>query len=518
MVELPWGLRPLDGGPRAVNVVRSEGRRFPTPRILVPASEFRHRSGAKNFSFSLADGDWFYFEVPQQGSTSSRLRSAFGRLEGVLRRGDEDALRDVWRTRGLRFTIARPSKVGHKEDVVTAPNLSAAVLARDRLARSARPDARPRPIPQRSETNSRFQRFGRRLTIKVSAVSKASPDEIHGDNPAAAAASAFPDRKELSAVAFERTRMPMVIADARKSDIPIVLANKAFLDLTGYTSEEVLGRNCRFLQGEGTSPAAIAEVRLAVAERREASVEILNYRKDGRPFWNQLHISPIEDDAGEVAYFFASQIDVTEFRKVQALEASEHRLLMEVDHRAKNVLAVVDSVVRLSRADDPARYAASVQQRVQALSVAHTLLAEKGWKPVELREVVARQVDRFKTTRVEVRGLAVLIAAETVQPLALVIHELATNAAVHGALARPDGRVRVSWEAVGTQGGFRMVWRETGSSKPRPDSPPGFGSVMVKAMVEKQLGGSLQRHWQADGVEIALELPGARNDSPLSDL
>jgi putative SOS response-associated peptidase YedK len=61
MVELPWGLRPLDGGPRGVNVVRSEGRRFATHRCLVPASEFRHRNGGKNFSFSLANGDWFYF-------------------------------------------------------------------------------------------------------------------------------------------------------------------------------------------------------------------------------------------------------------------------------------------------------------------------------------------------------------------------------------------------------------------------------------------------------------------------
>jgi putative SOS response-associated peptidase YedK len=61
MVELPWGLRPLDGGPRAVNVVRFEGRSFPINRCLVPASEFRHRSGGKKFSFSLANGDWFYF-------------------------------------------------------------------------------------------------------------------------------------------------------------------------------------------------------------------------------------------------------------------------------------------------------------------------------------------------------------------------------------------------------------------------------------------------------------------------
>jgi putative SOS response-associated peptidase YedK len=71
MVELPWGLRPLDGGPRAVNVVRSEGRTSPTHRCLVPASEFRHRSGGRNFSFSLASGDWFYFAGIWRPATDS---------------------------------------------------------------------------------------------------------------------------------------------------------------------------------------------------------------------------------------------------------------------------------------------------------------------------------------------------------------------------------------------------------------------------------------------------------------
>ena len=94
-------------------------------------------------------------------------------------------------------------------------------------------------------------------------------------------------------------------------------------------------------------------------------------RKDGSLFRNQLHLSAIENDAGDVAYYFASEIDVTAFRKVQTLEASKHRLLIEVDHRAKDVLVVVDSIVRLSRSDDAASYSASVQQRVQALSMAH---------------------------------------------------------------------------------------------------------------------------------------------------
>ena len=132
---------------------------------------------------------------------------------------------------------------------------------------------------------------------------------LHGDHPAAVAAHASLDRKELAATAFQRTRMPMVVTDATQRDYPIVMANQAFLNLTGYASEEVLGRNCRFLQGPGTSAAAVAEVRAALEESREVSVELLNYRKDGSTFWNQLHFSPIFDDDGRLAYHFGSQID-----------------------------------------------------------------------------------------------------------------------------------------------------------------------------------------------------------------
>jgi PAS domain S-box-containing protein len=170
-------------------------------------------------------------------------------------------------------------------------------------------------------------------------------------------------------MAFERTRMPMVVVDARAADYPIVLANKSFLDLTGYTAEEVIGRNCRFLQGIDTSPAAVAKIRAILREERTADVEILNYRKDGTAFWNRLHVSPIQDDDGKLLYFFGSQIDVTEYRRVRALEETEHRLLKEVDHRTKNALAIVESIVRLSNTESPARYAASIQNRVQAIAL-----------------------------------------------------------------------------------------------------------------------------------------------------
>jgi len=87
--------------------------------------------------------------------------------------------------------------------------------------------------------------------------------------------------------------MPMVVTDVRQADNPIVLANQAFIELTGYRGEEILGRNCRFLQGEATNSEHVEAVRAAIRERREATVELLNYRRDGAAFWNELHLCPI---------------------------------------------------------------------------------------------------------------------------------------------------------------------------------------------------------------------------------
>ena len=273
-----------------------------------------------------------------------------------------------------------------------------------------------------------------------------APPSLHGDRPAAVTDHAFPDRKELAAAAFERTRMPIVVTDATQQDYPIVLANQAFLKLTGYEAEEVLGRNCRFLQGPGTSPGAVAEIRAGLHEEREVNVELLNYKKDGTPFWNQLHLSPIRGDDGRSSIISHHSLTVRDYRRIEALEASEHRLLLEVDHRANNALALVDSIVRLSRSDDPAQYAASVQKRVQALARAHALLSRHGWHDIPLRETVSTQIAPYGARRTSLGGDDVMLSPDAVQPLALFIHELAVNAASHGALCQSGGRIEVTWK------------------------------------------------------------------------
>jgi PAS domain S-box-containing protein len=115
------------------------------------------------------------------------------------------------------------------------------------------------------------------------------------------------------AAAMRSTRMPMVITDPSQSDNPIVFVNDAFLRLTGYSREETLGRNCRFLQGPGTNLEDVTKVRNAISEQQPIEIDLLNYRKDGTPFWNRLLVSPVFNE-GQLSYYFASQLDVTQER------------------------------------------------------------------------------------------------------------------------------------------------------------------------------------------------------------
>ncbi|URI06416.1 histidine kinase famiy protein [Aquincola tertiaricarbonis] len=120
-----------------------------------------------------------------------------------------------------------------------------------------------------------------------------------------------PAGRDIFFAAVETTRMPMVITDPRLPDNPIVFANNAFLEMTGYSQDEILGHNCRFLQGPDTDPHAVAEVRRHIAAEREYATELLNYRKDGSSFWNALFVTPLRNHAGELIYFFSSQLDVS---------------------------------------------------------------------------------------------------------------------------------------------------------------------------------------------------------------
>lgn len=321
------------------------------------------------------------------------------------------------------------------------------------------------------------------------------------------------DRRELVFAVVDRTRTPMVICDPRQADNPIVLANQAFLDLTGYRRDEVLGRNCRLLQGPLTDRSAIDALGSAVRDARELEVEILNYRKDGSTFWNRVSLSPVQDDAGGLLYFFASQVDVTRHRQAEASEAEANQILLrEIDHRALNALAIVEGIVRLSQAQDIGRYAAAVQQRVQALARAHAFLSQRRWQPAPLGDLVRLQIAPFDTSRVTLDGPDIRVGATLVQPLALVLHEMISNATIHGCLSAPSGGVTAHWQPYDNDGGFRLVWEEAGGPPPPPARKPGFGSAMVTAIIERQLRGRARLEWPPTGLRAEFIVPDTGRD------
>ncbi|WP_161993763.1 HWE histidine kinase domain-containing protein [Muricoccus nepalensis] len=195
--------------------------------------------------------------------------------------------------------------------------------------------------------------------------------------------------------------------------------------------------------------------------------------------------------------------------------AEEHRLLVarEVDHRAKNVLAVVQTIVRLSGADTAEAYAANVWSRVAALARAHDLLAEGGWANTELRAVAERELMAYAGAGgagpVAIEGEPRPISPLAVQPLAMVLHELATNAAKGGALSRPGGTVTLRWWEEGPS--LRIRWAEVGGP-PVAETPrrSGFGTRLIDATVKGQLGGTLMRDWARSGLVVEIALPLAR--------
>lgn len=121
-------------------------------------------------------------------------------------------------------------------------------------------------------------------------------------------------RLQLRNRAINEAPIGVIITDPAREDNPIIYVNDAFVDMTGYPRDEALGRNCRFLQGEDTEPEAVAELRAGIEAEREVVVELLNYRKDGEPFRNRVHVKPLRDDEGAVLNFVGFQEDVTDRR------------------------------------------------------------------------------------------------------------------------------------------------------------------------------------------------------------
>jgi len=219
--------------------------------------------------------------------------------------------------------------------------------------------------------------------------------------------------------------------------------------------------------------------------------------------------TPLRDEDGEVA---AINIVAAEITGRKAAEERERLLVRELDHRTKNILAVVQALVRLgARADaSPAAgaFARVVEGRVAALARAHARLAAGRWEGLDLGELVRGELaPHAGGDRARAEGPALRLSPDGAQALAMAAHELVTNAAKYGALSHPRGRVDVAWSQDG--GEVVVRWRETDGPPVAPPASEGFGSQLIRTTVEVQMGGRFAPDWHPDGFSCTIRLPAA---------
>ncbi|PSQ27705.1 bacterio-opsin activator [Halobacteriales archaeon QS_9_68_17] len=210
-----------------------------------------------------------------------------------------------------------------------APNVPVVLFTDDADAVAAAGDAVP--CVRKSDG---YDRLVRRIAERVAA-------EPSGLGDPAAISEATKER------AMDEAPVGITVADPSLPDNPLVYVNRAFEDITGYTADESLGRNCRFLQGERTDEDAVAEIAAAVDAEEPVSVELLNYRRDGTPFWTRLDVAPIDDESGEVVYYVGFQTDVSERKRAEREAERERANLEHLVERIQGLLRdVTNSIVR----------------------------------------------------------------------------------------------------------------------------------------------------------------------------
>ncbi len=317
-------------------------------------------------------------------------------------------------------------------------------------------------------------------------------------------------------VAAEATRMPMVFTDAQAPGSPIIFVNQSFLRLTGYDEHEVLGQDFDFLMERGTDPEALAELRTAFAGGRDLETQVCCRRKDGSAFWVTVFVSPVRDAAGAVVQHFASFVDIT---RLKEKEDRLQFLLDELSHRTQNTLATVLSIARQTLRGAADSLAAEVfLGRILALSEVHGLLGRTGWEEVGLRDVIGQALQPFgldgrEAARFSVTGGDVRLPPKTALTLAMVFHELATNAAKHGALsAAGAGRIDISWQPEPKRPGdwLRLRWEERGGPPVAPPGRRGFGSRLIERALAQELDGEVRLDHAPAGLVCEIVMPAPR--------
>ena len=237
-------------------------------------------------------------------------------------------------------------------------------------------------------------------------------------------------------------------------------------------------------------------------------------RRDGEMRWCLGIAAATVDASNRIVRVSGVTIDITGRKEAEERQAF---LAREVDHRARNVLAVVQSVLHLTKANTNEAYATAVEGRIAALARAHMLLSECRWEGADLGRLLSEELDPYRTGDVErivLGGPDVLLEPRHAQTIALAIHELATNAAKYGSLTAASGKVTLIWTL--DSGDLKLDWLEAEGPTVQVPTTQGYGTRVIKGSIE-QLGGLALFDWRREGVRCTLTMPLSSRERLLRD-
>ncbi len=318
---------------------------------------------------------------------------------------------------------------------------------------------------------------------------------------------------EASSAEFRRLfqQAPAFVAVLSGPQHTFTFASDSYARLVG--GRNVLGRTVADALPEVVEQGFIALLdrvyRDGVTHQAESARVMLVREEGAEPEETFLDFSyaPIRNANDEISGIFVQGMDRTE--AVRA--AHRQRLLIdELNHRVKNTLATVQSIVAqtLKSTRDPEEARKIFEARIMALSKAHGMLSDRQWHDTEIGALICQELSAFGTDQVAYGGPPLVVNAKATVALALLIHELATNAAKHGALSVPDGRLAVSWRE-GEEGRLVIDWSERNGPPVALPTKRGFGSRLLQTVVTGELGGELNASFEPSGFAAAISVPPA---------
>lgn len=285
-------------------------------------------------------------------------------------------------------------------------------------------------------------------------------------------------------------------------------------EMLGYGTEELAPYESaweRLLHPDERGHLVESFAQLLRGEKDEFYEEHRMRHKAGHWIWVLDSCRVVERDAaGRAEVVIGIHFDISERREA---EERMRAVSLEVDHRSKNLLAVVQSLVSMTKFDSEEKFKSILRGRILALARAHGLLSRSRWKGADLRAIAHEELSPYITEhadRIKIDGLPTFLNSSAVQALSMALHELATNAAKHGALSVSDGQLHLTWSVLPDRSKFEILWEEHAAQLSQDHEPiPGFGSRLIRLMIESQLEGTVETEILVNGFRCRMLVPTA---------